>query len=91
MLSVLHSFTKFLDKEMQWSYEIFKSQFFIKSKCNHNWSIKMPKLGAGSSKNQQHQTDLLSTTKICGQNIMKWTILTGTAVDFMNRYCYMQK
>lgn len=51
----------------------------------------MPKLGAGSSKKQQCQTDLLSTTKICGQNLMKWTILTRTAVDIMNRFCYMQK
>lgn len=42
----------------------------------------MPKLGAGSSKKQQCQTDLLSTTKICGQNLMKWTILTGTAVEY---------
>lgn len=50
----------------------------------------MPKLGAGSSKKQQCQTDLLSTTKICGQNITKWTILTSIAVDVMNRYCYIQ-
>lgn len=50
----------------------------------------MPKLGIGSTKKQQCQTGLLSTTKICGQNIMKWTILICIAADVMNRLCYMQ-